>query len=282
MQIYKKINLPTVLTLLFAIVLTSIWFDQKYILATAEEGMPFYDSLRTFTLYKSLWLDIGFGFADPFFTPRLILYGFAAVLQNIGLSNWFIQAIVFFILLITPLLAVPKLMQTLFPEKEKLYGYVAALFYLFNLYTLTQIFERFIYPLMFLWSYLPLFLLFWITWMEKKKIKYLCFLIISSFLYADVFGLTSSFIILSTVAVSYVFYKIIFEKEKVKTFVYGLGGFFVWGLFQLWWLLPIWSLRNGVYTGFFSGSNALASLKEVSQYFPTTQIIFLKQGYFFW
>jgi hypothetical protein len=271
----------TCVCLIIPLIVVFAWFQSKQLLGTAEEGLPFYDSLRTFGLYKSAWVDVGFGFASPFYLPRITLYAFSSILELLKLQSWLIQAVIFYFLLITPLLSIPKLVDLFVSEKNKLYGYIAALFYVFNLFTLSQVFERFIYPLMFLWSYLPLFLYLWIRWVETKKIRYLLFLCVTSLVYSDAFGLTSSFLTLSISAVCFSIVAIFQSKEKIKKSLYSIFGYLIWFICQLWWIFPVWFLRNDQYLPLLSGSNSISSLTEVSKFFPSNEIFLLRQDYFF-
>jgi hypothetical protein len=274
-------NWFVVLSIFIILVLLIKWFNGNYTIAIAEEGLPFYHSIKTFTLYNSLWIENGFGFASPFYIPRLILYGYAATLSFAGIPYMVIQASIFAILLGTPLLAFPVLFNSLYPDKPRYYGYVATLFYVFNLYTLSQVWERFIYPLMFLWSYAPLFLLLWINWHDKKRSRYLLLLLVTSLVYSDAYGLTSSFLTLSFFALSYLVVSLLSKKNIIQKLLYGIGGFSVWCIFQLWWALPIFQLRGDVFGSFLNTANTLRSLEDVSKFFPSSEILLLKQGFYF-
>ncbi len=162
-----RINKIPLVFLLISTALTIYWFSSRTILGTGEEGIPFYNPQRTYDIYRSVWKDIEVGVADPFTLPTVPVYAVASYLYQIGISNWFLQALLYFLLLNTALMASYKLGEIFFPKMEKIYLFSVSLFYLFNLYTMTQVFQRFLYPLMFQWAYLPLFLFLWINTLLK-------------------------------------------------------------------------------------------------------------------
>ena len=157
-----------ILFVLLAFVLTSIWFGPKKIIAHAEEGLAFYNPIRAYEIATHLWQETGFGHVNPFLTSRLTFNAFIASLYLLGIPNVTIQQIVFFLLILVPLMTIPRLMKTLFPDLKNYIGFYSALFYIFNLFFVSQVLRRFIYEFFLLWSYLPLFIYLWIRWLDSR------------------------------------------------------------------------------------------------------------------
>jgi hypothetical protein len=278
---FKKVFFQYFIPFIISLILVTLLFKQNNFYATAEEGVPLYDSLRTFNLYKSVWLDIGLGISSPFYIPRLTFYGFTFLLEKMGLEVSVSQSIVFFLLLFVPLISIPKLVNELFPKTNKMVGYISSLFYIFNLFSLSQVFARFIYPLIFLWSYLPLFLYLWIKYLNTKSFKYLLFLCLSSLIFSDVFGLTASVFALWIPAFLFSLYSFFTSENKKKTIFLIFAGFILWCIANIWWIYPLFKLSGGTYSSMLNDNQNINSLVEVSGYYPNKEIFLLKQKYWF-
>ena len=262
-----------ILFILISLVLTSVWFGPEKIISHAEEGLPFYNLGRTLKIYSYPWLDSGLGSVNPFLISRVTFFGIASWFEGFKISGAKIQQLFFVLLILTPLFSVSSLTQILFPNHPKNLGIYASLFYLFNLFVLSQVFRRFIYSLIFLWSYLPLFLYLWVKWLEAKKVKHLFYFTISSLIFSDIFVLVSSVFAIWIPA------GILWFKDR--RIAHGLIGVFVWLLTSVWWWYPLVLLKDSPFSQALDTSKNLTSLSDVSKYFPRSEIIFLKQKYFF-
>lgn len=263
------------ITLFFLIsfVLTSIWFGPNKLIAHAEEGIPFYNLQRTFQIYSSTWQEVDLGSAVPLVIPRLTFYGFTKVLDSLSIPSIQIQQLIFFSLIFIPLISVPALANNLFPNSSRNTGLYAALFYLFNLFVLTQVWHRFIYSLFFLWSYLPLFLYLWLKWLESRKIKYLLFFGVSSIVFSDIYVLLSPIIALWIPA------GVLWPRHR--RIVPAIVAVVVWLLTSIWWLYPIVNSKDNQFKKLINSDQNLISLIDVSKYYPSSDIILLKQKHYF-
>src|SRR6185437_11164812 len=227
-----------------SLLIVFIWFKGQNMLAMAEEGLPFYNLTRALTNYSSSFFDTGLGLSGALNIPRIPLFLFLSLLQKIGLASWHIQMFLFGFLIIVPLLTVPKLIKELMHDKNGDIGFIAALFYFFNLYVLSQVMTRFVYSLIFLWSYLPLFLLLWILYLKENKKKYLFFFLISSIIFSDVFVIISPLITLWFCAAVYFFIIFVRNTNKLNIVRSAVIAFVLWMFTNIWWLLPLWQTRN--------------------------------------
>lgn len=266
-----------------SIFLSLVW-SRGFLLDFAEEGLHFYNPLRTLRLFSNLWLEIYTGISTPFMFPRITLYGFAGALQIIGLPSWLTQVTINTLLISNALYWMFKLASILFPDKRPRVYYFTSLFYLFNLFTMSQIWVRFIYTFIFLWSFLPLFLFLFIKWLKSGRIKYLFWLCISSFIFSDAFGTPSSVAVLWGPALLYFLFFAINNRRKKILFITIVRLFIVlicWIVTNLWWIYPLYRLSSGNISPFVTPTGNFSSLKAVSASFPSSQIFLLRQKYFF-
>lgn len=266
-------NRKLIIVILFPLILTSIWFGSKKMLAHAEEGIPFYDSARTLKQYSSIWQEYGMGEVIPFVIPRTTLYVFTAFLQGISLSAIQIQQLIFFLIILVPIIFTPLLVKRVIPASNESTILFASIFYVFNLYVLSQVLQRFLYELIFLWSYFPLFLYLWASWLKTKEIKYLIFFLATSVLYSNIFVLVASLFALWIPA------GILWLSER--KIIRGLIAGILWLAVSSWWLYPLTSIKNSPYAQQLNTSLNTSSLIDVSKFFPTSEILLLKQSYFF-
>ncbi len=262
-----------ILILLLAFILTSIWFGPKKMLAHAEEGLPFFNPLRVYQNSLYLWQDTGLGYPNPFLIPRTTLNIFSAGLNVLRIPGWQAQQILFFMLIVMPLISIPPLIKLLLPDTHKSIGMSTAIFYVFNLFFISQVLQRFIIELFFLWSYLPLFLYLWINWLKFKKVKHLALLIISSTIFSNIFTITASvFTLWVPAGIMWL---------KYRKIIPAAVGMITWFLSAIWWWYPIHSLKESPFTSYLNSSSNLTSLVDVSKYYPYTELILLKQKYYF-
>lgn len=274
-----KQHIYTFIAVITSLLLILSWFRFGHIIAFAEEGFPFYKPDLIIEKYKYFWADTGFGQANPFYYPRLPLFYFSRILQNIGLTSWMIQAIVFFFLLLTPLLSMPKLVKELGYKKE--IAYISTFFYLFNLFTISQVWGRFILPMIFLWSYLPLFTYLWIKLIKNGNPKNLVYLLLSSLFYSYAFGIPSSLLVIFIPVTLYALISVLRSENKSKKLLYVTSYFAIWILFNVWWLYPAIIVSRSSIAVHLDGGSSIESLQAVSQYYPVSEIVVLKQRFLF-
>jgi hypothetical protein len=282
MKIIKS-NYGIFLILFVTLFLVLIWFGHGRMLAGGEEGPWLYNSSRTFNLYFSNWIDIGTGFVMPFFLPRISLVAIATLFSYFS-PAWMYQASLFWFLLASGGIGTFLLTKELLKIQKNSIPIFAGSFYVLNLYTQSQVWARFISTGMFAWAYLPVFLYFWVKWIRGGKSWWLVGLIISSLFYSNTFG-TAAFIftlwIPPMVLFAYEIFLLRNRKEIRKLVLRVLIGVFSWFILNLWWIYPYYILSNLSVTGFNGWKSNFDILRSVSQYFPTFQIILLRQSYLF-
>jgi hypothetical protein len=284
LQKLKKLNTDIFSVCLFvtiAVFLVVVWFRNGIMLATAEEALPFYSILRTSNLYSSFFYDTGLGLSGVFNISRVPFYFLLLPIQNSGVASWILQAVVFGTLIFTALTSVYFLVKRILGENETRLACIASIFYLCNLFTLSQIWTRFITSLLFLWAYLPLFLFLWISYVNSGKIKYLFFLLVSSILFSNTFVLLSPLITLWICAFIY-FVLRLFEKEsKKELLIRAIVSFILFIGVNIWWLFPILESQGSLSAVSVDVNQNIHAVEEVSTFFPNSEIFSLRQTYMF-
>ncbi len=275
--------------LLFGIplVLVIIWFHQGGPLGWAEEGLPFYSAAKMWALSSSLWMPIETGIFAIDLYPRIFLAGLFVFVTYLHIPEFLFQASLYYILMLAGMYGMYYL--TTFFLKEYAYKYtvavIAALFYLLNPYSMTQVWQRGLYALDFMFALLPLGLLLFAIGLQKRKIKFSLFLALASFLCSTTFGLVADIIVFWSVIFLYIAYWLATHRSK-KDILFGCLFFAItfvlWFLVQAWWMIPLLFFKQDIFSyKASSGSNNLSTLYGVSQYFPFSSIIRLVQNFFF-
>ncbi len=263
----------SVLFVVISFVLTSIWFGPGKMLAHAEEGLPFYNPFHTFQMYSHMWQDDGLGFVNLFSIPRIVVSAFVNLLHENEVPAVKAQQLIYFLLILIALFSVFLLCGSLLPEMPRITGFFASFLYVFNLFFLTQVLQRFIFELFFLWSYLPLFLFLWYSWLSTRKLKYLILFLVSNFFYSSIYVIIASIFALWVPAV------ILWTRDHKLFPALIAGG--LWLTSTMWWSYPLATTKDNPFSQFLGSPQNIVSLVDVSKYFPSSEIMLLKQKYFF-
>lgn len=281
LSINKKIVIYNIVAVVLVSIIVFFWFHRGNLIAGAETGIPFYNLARSANIASYPYVDSQLGIANPFYIHFFPIWKTLEIFSFTGLPEYLIQAVLFFVLLIIPLIVIPKLFQELFGRKDFFLGVVAGVFYVFNLYTVSQVWVRFLYSLIFLWSLLPLFLYLWILWVKEHKAKIIIAFYILSVLFAGTFALPTGIFAVWFTLFLFSLIALFGSKAKLKIIFLSFFGFIGWLVISSWWLLPFIQQRNNIYASNLGSNSNLESLVEVSHYFQNKDIFLLRQKYFF-
>src|SRR6185369_249050 len=137
----------------------------------------------------------------------------------------------------------------------------------------------FIYPLLFLWAYLPLFILLWSRYLKTGKRIYLLYFALSSIIFADVFVILSPAITLWSCAGIYSITLLTLSKEKFKLLKRIIQAGSLWILCNVWWIYPFSQLSGSATSGALNADQNMRSLQEVSAFYPNSELLRLRQSY---
>ena len=269
-----------ILIVIVPLILIYQWFKSQSLIAGAEESLVLYDPSETLRLFREGWIDRGFGMVSPFHYPRIPVYIAAVLLSQIGIATWMIQAIMFFCILFCALYYMKRLVLLVFPEANVWVVGMTVSFYAFNFFTLSQVFNRFIFSLMFLWALLPAVLYYFVRWIILGSRKALVLFLLLNFLLSYAYGLTASvFALWMGAGIFWLFYKT--KDTYVVRIKRLLVVFLAWVATNCWWILPLVHFRNSSYGELVSVESNMSSLKEVSAYYPLDALVTLKQNFFY-
>lgn len=287
----SKLHLKYLLPLLIIpLILITVWFRSGLIEGGGEEGIPFYNPSRTFTLSKSLWWDYNGGFPTlAWIAKTTFLMPSAFLFEVFKIPNFVLQALTFLILLSTGGLSMYLLTSNLlgrYQNKEKI-ALVASVFYIFNPFTMSQVWARGIGAQYFSFAILPLSSLIFLLGLKTKNYFYIFPFIFCNLIFSTAFSLSTFVMAFWTVITTILIYWIIINRRELKAVVFSSIFYvliiFLWVITNLWWLLPLIISGNKIYFGKVDNLvENLGTLLGVSNNFPLDIIIrLLQKTYFF-
>src|SRR3989338_644797 len=265
-----------------AVFLVFIWFKDGKMMATGEEGITLFEPKRTQYLYSSAWYQTGTGYLLPVNLPRLSFYSLAGVFVNLGITNWLTQAILLCFFLLLGLIGFYFLAKELLGQnyKSKVLYFVAAVFYVFNLYSLIQIWGRFLYTQIAGWAVLPVFTYFQIKFVRESRIRYALAASCVSLIVPIAYGAPSYIITIWFPSVVFFLHEVFRVKNVIKKILSFFLSGFIWAVFHFWWLIPYMILSSESFSKQATPNDSISVLAGLSKFFKFDSIIFLRDGYF--
>lgn len=266
----KKLNPFIVLIILIPLALCIVWFKDGKIMAGGESGLTFYNPDRKFELSHLSWSEIGLGSALRNGVTAAPTYWVFAKMNAIGLPNFLVQAIYFYFLYVASGLSIYFLTKTIFPTIQPRFIFISTLFYWFNLFSLVNIWNRFLYDFMSLWAYLPLATYLFVYGIKKRKPSFAILLTLSSVLFS--FGLSNIafLLLLWFVLFSFFMFSLLSYGQKIFTVYYFLITIISFVFFNFWWISHAILFRTNSYfeeyiSGFFAAVGNLDTLSILSE-----------------
>jgi GT2 family glycosyltransferase len=267
---------------LLAAIMICSWYASGKLIASGEEGLAFARPFRTFEIYRYLWYDTGTGYPMPLTIPRTTFYALVSFF-DIFFPSWIAQALTLYCTIVMGMTGMYFLCMNFL--KNKLVAVIAALFYFFNLYSMTQVFGRQLTSGYVAWGYLPIFLGLWIKILQTKRIRWMLAVALTSSIFSNAFG-HPAYVITLWIPVLlywayYVFINIKDRKELLDTAKTILTTVAIWALVNAWWIYPFLKLGQSSFTTADSTQGNFDSLNGVSKSFPIQEILQLKQTFLF-
>ena len=279
-----KIAYP-VLVLIMTLLVVVIWFRKGEFIAGGESGLWLFNSSITLEKNKSIWLEFGTGLPVPSFLTRVPVMYFISLLQKY-FSPVVSQVILYYLLITSGVLGMFYLSKEIILDKRKdSTAIFISLFYFFNIFSMTQIWNRLLYPPMFLWSYLPWFLFLWIKMIEKPKLKWYVLFLLSNVLFVDTFSIATFVITLWTPCYVWLLARIYsFHKEKdvkkLTKYIYrSLGITVLWIAVNFWWIYPLLKVGGDIFATSFSWEHNFGTLVSLSKQNTIWNYLFLYHGF---
>lgn len=278
-----------IILILIPLLLTIIWFRNGLIVGGGEEGLEFYNPTRILELSKTMWWDYDGGFPTLAWLAKISsLLPTTFLYEKFNVPNYILQAGTFFILLVVGGISVYFLTLNLLDKfyLRKTVALVAAIFYILNPFSMSQIWARGLVSQYFSFALLPLAVLLFLKGLNGK-ILYLFYLTFASIIFSSAFGI-STFVITYWVVLSATYvYWIFLNRKLTKKILYGsffyVLSLILWFVTEAWWFLPTVVSGNRIYSGYLENyQENIGTLLGVSRnYTPEVIIRLLQRTYFF-
>jgi hypothetical protein len=274
--------------LLLPLLLVFLWFQNGLIHGGGDEMLLFANPKRVFEISTSTWFNYSTGFAVLYWLSRASFLFVIFISQRVFLINSVaLQAGTFLFLAITGTISVYFLTLKLidkYPYKNYI-GFTAALFYLLNPYSMSQVWGRGQYAQFFSFALLPLSLLIFIIGIKKRNYLYAFLFALVSVIFSTSYGFVTFIVIQWFVFFMYAILEGVSNRKKLT--ILFINKFFllcllVWCLVNSWWLIPF-VLTSGslLSTELNNSSDNIGTLLGVSTYYPFPIIIRLLQSFYF-
>ena len=284
MKASSRRNFVYIVLFFVPVILSFIWFRTGHFLAGGEEALSIWNSRKFAEAFRYAWFETGTGIPSPTLISRVVLYSFATLLSKF-LPIYFVQSLVFLSLMLTGVFSTFLLSNYIIKNNRKV-AMIASLFYLLNLYSQTQVWARFLYAGMFAWAYLPLFLFLWIKWLREGKLRYTLLFAVTNFLFSNTFSQPAYLFTFWIPAGIFAIVDIWAKKRDRFNFALLLlarsfVGIFLFTVVNIWWIFPFLKISSSSFGLVSDWKTNFDSLRGVSQYFTTNQILLLRQSYLF-
>src|SRR5690242_7769113 len=113
-------------------------------MGAGESGVPFYDLSKQYQIDLRAWADPALGNTTGINVATLPTYFVLSSLQRLGIPGWFLQAGFFWIIFVAAGLSLYFLTLELFKDISKRYALLATFLYWFNLFSLVNVWNRFL------------------------------------------------------------------------------------------------------------------------------------------
>lgn len=270
-KVIKSFKLLTgLIFFLISALIVGTWFKGNTLYGGAEVGLFGYNPERWLEISKYIWWDVAApGQLIPHFITGVPIYFFFYILELIGLSPQNIQQLFFFLMLFLMGYGMFLLAFDILDEDKKKYSLIAAIFYLFNAYTLVSVWHRFLYSTIILAAVLPLLILFWRRWIKEGRIFNLNFFLLVNFLSVYMYGNLASvitvWIAFLLISLAEIFFPWQGKFNAGKLSGRFLAGFIFWLLTNMWWITPTFLIAPGLLPQQHSSEDNLGTLVQLSR-----------------
>lgn len=280
MKFYKKFIGPISIVILCFVLVIS-WFRKGLLFAGGEESLMFYDVHRSYTLFNSVWYSTDTGYQSLVNIARVPFFWFLDLVSNIGFSNIQLQAFVFFMLLVIGSLAVYFLIkETVLVDLDlKIKDWIpflAAIFYILNPYTMSQIWGRGLTFQFFSFALVPVFLLFFVLGLRRKKIIFGLMAVLLSFFLSAAYAHPAIVLTMWANAVFYLLFYLMRIKKQKKDLFFSVAYFFItsiaWLFIHAFWIYPTLQIGNYLLEN-STRNDGVAVLQGVSIHTPLQVVI---------
>ncbi len=241
-----------------------VWFRDGLVIAGGDNFL-YLDPSSNFIDYSYTWLaKINAGAPNIAITLSFPFMFFWVILKWLGLSLVNIERLWAILLFVLPGISIYYLVTRLnFRKNNKLAGFIAAIFYMFNMFVTIDVLSPTIRPVQ---VFLPILLYFWIKGLNTNfSLKYPVLISLTSLLLASttVNLATNGVIFISFI--SYLIFYLLSCKKLINSIKFVMATGVLYTLVNLWWIVTSFvfmtrassSIHQAVKTIDFTGSSHL-------------------------
>lgn len=275
------------LSILAGLILSVLWFGHGNLMGGGEAGILFYNLANISDISFPAWGNQILGGASGITSSSGPLFLLLSNIQNYGIQGNVLEAFVFFMMILITVLGMDFFYTALFDVKRGLNSWISGLFYLFNLFSLMNIWNRFLPNTMVFYAVLPLVLGLYIKGVKSKRL--VCIILASLLTAVFSYGFAApaqTLIFLGLITLLYLF-EFFINRNYWLSIKYYFISLVSWGLFNFWWIFQQVSFRfSTAYTTvsdeFFSSSGNFDTFLSLSGTLGQLKNLFLlKHGTFF-
>lgn len=226
--------------ILIALLLIIIWFHKGMMLGTGESGLPFYNAVFFFPYTNYLWSGLSLGYPVTTSILSIPFYFIISSLEFIGIPGVILQAFTFLLILVIGFLAIYHTSLLASPD-QKMSAFIASLFYMLNPYSIV-VWNRFQYTYMAFYVLMPLTLFLFIKGIKKHKLIYVFYINVVCLFFVLAFAeppfIGTFWLVLLSYFIFHVLNNLRNKPEIGYTIKFFGATFFLWLLFNAWWIIP--------------------------------------------
>ncbi len=287
----KKLEIfPICFITIFCLLIVGIWFKDKKLLATGEEGLILANPVRSIVLYSHSWNEVGAGIAVPGVNPMIPLLFLESKVIDLGVPIWTFQAAIFFLLMLIGSFSIYYLTKELSKhivraELEAKVALISALFYTLNPISLLGVWYRFSLGFMFFYALAPLFFFLFLIGVNYRKNVYIFLAPLVTLLFTFAFASPALPLLIWLLPFIYLlslYFRHSKEESKSRVYpiIYFILMFIFWIVISIWWIFPFVELSRAAFASEIDPSHAIGTLKANSKDFSVVNVIRLIHGGF--
>ena len=287
-RIFKKVfGKPPALFLFLSLIIISVLFRGGNIVGGGEAGAAFYSLKRMFEMSKDSWAEVFFGMPSGLTVAAAPMFALLAFLQGISIPGFILQALFFMGMAFLTLYSMYIFTSELFPEAPKKLWVFSSLFYLFNPYSIMNIWNRFLPNVNLFYSFLPLGLALFIRGLKLKDYRYSLLLAILTAIFSYAFAAPAQSLFFWFLILLTGLFQFVFVQRNIYVLKYFFLTILLWSIANFWWISQeIYYRFSGLFAevsgSVFTASGNLETLRSLSESLgKISNILLLQHGTFY-
>lgn len=231
-EVFRHIGFIVCVSLLITLVL----FRGGNILGGGEVGAAFYSPLRIFEMIRYSWSSVHLGITSGLMPASAPIFATMGLLEAVGVSTVVIQALFFLSVMLLSMISMYFLAKELFPKRDPILWFLAALFYHFNPYSTLNVWNRFLPNTMLYYAFIPLSWFVFIRGINRKDYRYAILLGLLTAIFSYAFSAPAQTLIYWALIFLTSLYFLIISPEKKFIAKYSILAVLSWIPLNFWWI----------------------------------------------